>query len=336
MSNADTLLTTVVGSYPLPTWLATQPTREALRDAMMVVLKTQELAGIELVADGELYRFDVNHPETNGMIDYFIGPMSGIRTTFGRAELADFRRAAGLAYRAAPAGVVVDAVDEGLLDLPAAWQQVRSLTTRPLKFTVTGPHMLSKVLQDQHYGDPAELCLALARVLRRQVAEIDAPVVQIDEANITGHPAEAEWAAAAINEVIAGIQGTPALHLCFGNYGGQTIQKGTWQALLGFVNALQVDHVVLEFARRGEAELPVLRDIRPEIGIGLGVIDIKDNEIESPDVVAARIEAAARVAGVERIRYVHPDCGFWMLKRNVADGKMRALVAGRDRFLGRE
>ena len=71
--------TTVVGSYPVPAWLRVYNTRESLRDAMMVVLKTQELAGIDVVADGELYRWDINHPETNGMIDYFVRPLQGIQ-----------------------------------------------------------------------------------------------------------------------------------------------------------------------------------------------------------------------------------------------------------------
>lgn len=328
-------LTTVVGSYPAPDWLLARPGRVALRDAVMVVLKTQELAGLDLLADGELSRFDPQHPETNGMIDYFIRPLTGLRTALTRADRVAFRSDPQLAYRALPAGVVDGPVGEGTLDLAADWERVKPLTDRPLKFTLTGPHMLSKVLCDRHYGDPAKLCLALAEILRRQVEGIDAPVIQLDEANITGHPEEAEWAAAALNRVIEGIAGAPALHLCFGNYGGQTVQRGTWRALTGFINALRVDHVVLEFARRPAEELAVLRDIRPEIGLGVGVIDIKDNAVETPGQVAARIEAAARIAGLERIRYVHPDCGFWMLPRSVADAKMRALVAGRDEFLGR-
>lgn len=334
MAGPTHLQTTVVGSYPVPDWLTASPSRTALRDAMMVVLKTQELAGLDLLADGELYRFDVNHPETNGMIDYFIRPLSGIRTTLGREDLLAFRRDHGVDYRSAPAGVVEEAIGEGSLNLLLDWERVRPLTDRRLKFTVTGPHMLAKVLTDRHYGDPAKLCADLAQVLRKQVEAIDAEVIQIDEANITGHPEESEWAAEAINIVLDGIRTTPALHLCFGNYGGQTIQQGTWDKLTGFLNALRVDHVVLEFARRDESELRVLADIRDGIGIGLGVIDIKDNGIESADEVARRIERAAAVVGVERIKYVHPDCGFWMLKRNVADGKMRALVDGRDRFLG--
>ena len=64
------ILTTVVGSYPVPDWLRSSPPRQALTDAIQVVLKTQEDAGVEVVTDGELYRFDINHPETNGMIDY--------------------------------------------------------------------------------------------------------------------------------------------------------------------------------------------------------------------------------------------------------------------------
>jgi 5-methyltetrahydropteroyltriglutamate--homocysteine methyltransferase len=81
--------------------------------------------------------------------------------------------------------------------------------------------------------------------------------------------------------------------------------------------------------------MELLKDVKETIGLGIGVIDIKDNEVESPDVVATRIEAAANLLGAERIHYVHPDCGFWMLSRSVSDRKMAALVAGRDKFEGR-
>src|SRR5881392_3017168 len=74
--------TTVVGSYPVPHWLLGDSSRTALRDAIMVVLKTQELVGIDVVADGELNRFNPSHPETNGMIDYFVSRMNGIQTRF--------------------------------------------------------------------------------------------------------------------------------------------------------------------------------------------------------------------------------------------------------------
>ena len=104
--------------------------------------------------------------------------------------------------------------------------------------------------------------------------------------------------------------------------------------LFEFLNSLDADHVVLEIARRPEVELKLLKDVKPSLGLGIGVIDIKDNEVERPEEVARRIERAANELGAQRIQYVHPDCGFWMLPRTVADGKMRALVAGRDLFAG--
>jgi 5-methyltetrahydropteroyltriglutamate--homocysteine methyltransferase len=298
---------TVVGSYPIPDWLPALPSQQALKDATAVVFHTQELAGIDLVADGELYRFDVNHPDTNGMIDYFIRPLAGVRAAVTREELRRFREEAGMRYRSEPAGVVEGPIGEGLLNLPRDYRRARELTRSRLKFTVTGPHMLAKVLLDRHYGDRAALANALADALAAQVAEIDADVVQIDEANITGHAEEAPWAAEAVNRVLDAVRGETAVHLCFGNYGGQTVQRGTWQALVQFMNLLRVDHLVLEFARRGMQEIDCLKELRPEIGIGLGVVDIKDNAVETPDEIARRIEHAERVLGAGRVRYVHPD-----------------------------
>ena len=104
--------------------------------------------------------------------------------------------------------------------------------------------------------------------------------------------------------------------------------------LVEFLNALEADHVVLEMARRPDAELTILERIDSAIEIGLGVIDIKDNGVESAETVARRIEEAANVIGAERIAYVHPDCGFWMLPRSVADAKMAALREGRDLYKG--
>lgn len=329
------ILTTVVGSYPVPHWLHGDTSRLTLRDAILVVLKTQELAGIDVVADGELNRFDPSHPETNGMIDYFVSKMDGIRTKYSITDIQSFRADAGVAYRSDPAGIVLGAVGEGTLNLVRDYEFTKALTDKPLKFTCTGPHMLTKVLTDRHYGSRPKLAMAVAEVLRKQMELIGAEVVQIDEANISGHPEDREWALEAINHVLEGIKGTRGIHICFGNYGGQSIQKGFWRDLMPFLNGLKVDHLILEFARRGYDELEAFRDLNPKIGMGLSVIDIKDNLIESPDLIASRLEHAAKVLGVERIPYVHPDCGFWMLQRSVADGKMKALVAGRDRFEGR-
>lgn len=329
------ILTTVVGSYPVPAWLLAQPSRAASRDAMLAVFKTQELAGIDVVTDGELSRFDANHPETQGMIEYFISPLAGVDTAFSRSEVDAFRQQVGMQFRKKPAGVVRAAIGEGTLDLPTAAAN-GALTTKPYKLTLTSPYMLAKSLLDLHYRDVRQLAFAIADVFQAQVAGLDAAVLQIDEANLVGAPEDGEWAADVLNRVFAGFAGNKAVHLCFGNYGGQTIQQGLFKDLLPFFNRLECDHLILELARPGDAELPVFKDLRPEISLGIGVIDIKDNAVESPDLIARRIERAVSVLGAERIKWVHPDCGFWMLSRIVADQKMIALVKGRDLYLGQK
>lgn len=174
--------TTVVGSYPVPDWLRSYPTEPHLRDAILVVVRTQELAGIEVVTDGELSRFDVSHPETNGMIEYFVRRMDGVKTDLGLADLRRFEENEGTSYRARPAGVVVGPVGPGILNLPEDARPLGELARSRVKFTVTSPYMLAKVLLDRHYGDVRELCTTVAEVLREQVAAVNADVVQVDEA----------------------------------------------------------------------------------------------------------------------------------------------------------
>jgi len=326
--------TTVVGSYPIPAWLTSQPNRTNLRDAALVVLKTQELANLDVICDGELSRFDVDHPDTNGMIDYFVRPMQGIHAQLTREERGEFRSRQDFGFRAEPAGVVRGDIGEGALDLPAAFQSVRSLTHHPLKFTVTSPYMLARTLLDCHYENLEQLVMAIADVLRKQIELIDAAVIQVDEANLPGRPQDAAIAAAGINHVLSGTAAETGVHLCFGNYGGQTIQSGQFAELMPFFNALDCNHLVLEFARRGYEELQVFRDLKPEIQLGLGVVDIKDNLVETPELIASRIDSANRTLGPGRVGWIHPDCGFWMLHRTVADRKMQALALGRDLFLG--
>src|SRR6266487_3853907 len=128
-SSSPRIQTTVVGSYPVPAWLVAQPNAVHLRDAVLVVLKTQELAGIDVVTDGELSRFDVNHPETNGMIDYFLRSLDGFDPKLSRADLEAARKQPGLSFRARPAGVVRAPLNEGTLDLASAFASVKRLTT---------------------------------------------------------------------------------------------------------------------------------------------------------------------------------------------------------------
>jgi 5-methyltetrahydropteroyltriglutamate--homocysteine methyltransferase len=336
--------TTTVGSFPYPAWLAAMPTEQSLMDATRVVVDIQRQAGIDLPTDGELYRFDANHPETNGMIEYFITPLAGVRNRIGRLDSLEFQHKHGMGFRRKPAGVVEGPLGEGSLNLPADCERSISVAGGNLKFTVTSPYMLARTLLDNHYGNFEALLMSLADVLAVQAAELTCTCVQVDEANLPGNPDDGPLAARAINRILDAVGGGSgsegalrperAVHLCFGNYGGQTIQMGTWKALIDFLNELHVDHLVLELARRPASDLEALKQVRPEISLGLGVIDIKENVVESPEEVARRIERAEKQLGEGRVGWVHPDCGFWMLHRSVAERKISALVRGRDLYLG--
>jgi 5-methyltetrahydropteroyltriglutamate--homocysteine methyltransferase len=332
--STPSIRTTTVGSYPIPDWLPALPSDQARTDAMRVVFDIQRQAGIDLPTDGELYRFDVNHPDTNGMIDYFIAPMDGMRTRLGRTDWEAFARNQSMGFRGKPAGVVTDTLGEGGLNLKADCAKAAALAGGPFKFTVTSPYMLARTLVDGYYRDFEILTMAIAQVLAFQVTDLDCACLQVDEANITGNPSDAGLAARAINLLLDRVKTEKAVHLCFGNYGGQTIQKGDWRSLIEFLNSLHVDHLVLELACRPEEDLDALKDIDPRIKLGIGVIEVKVNRIETPEEVAARIDIAGKRLGPERIAWVHPDCGFWMLKRSVVDRKIAALVAGRNLYLG--
>ena len=334
MSTSE-ILTTTIGSYPVPDWLPALPSEQARLDATRVVFDIQRQAGIDLPTDGELYRFDVNIPDTNGMIDYFVRPMGGIRSRASRSESESFARISAMSFRARAAGVVTEPLNEGSLNILADCRLTGSVAGGPFKFTVTSPYMLARTLLDHYYGKLDAVTMAIAEVLAAQVAGLPCDCLQVDEANLPGSPEHWRLAADAINTVLRAYTGPrKGVHLCFGNYGGQTIQKGTWKNLIGFLNALEADHVVLECAHREDSDLARLREVRPELGLGIGVVDIKINHIETADEIARRIENAEHIIGAGRVRWVNPDCGFWMLKRSIADRKITALVAGRNLYIG--
>ena len=333
-ANAPRILTTTVGSYPVPDWLASLPSEQAVIDATRVIFDTQRQAGIDLPTDGELYRFDINHPDTNGMIDYFVSRLGGVQMNIGRSDALAFQKKSEMGFRSKPAGMVFEALSEGGLNLWEDCQRAAQVAGGPFKFTVTSPYMLARTLLDHCYSDLAELTLAIADVLAQQVVGLPTACLQVDEANIPGSPEHASFAAQAINKVLDAFDGPGAVHFCFGNYGGQTIQSGAWKPLIEFLNSLHADHLVLELAHRPESDLEALKELNPKIGVGLGVVDIKVNHIETADEIAAAIEKAESALGEGRVKFIHPDCGFWMLKRSIADRKIAALAAGRDLYLG--
>lgn len=327
--------TTTVGSYPVPDWLIALPSEQAVVDATRVIFASQRQAGIDLPTDGELYRFNPNHPDTNGMIDYFTGRMGGISYEVGRSTGEAFASEKHMKFRAKPAGVVVEAITEGRLNLLEDCQRAAEASGGDFKFTLTSPYMLARTLLDRHYKDFEKMTLAIADVLADQVVDLPTQCVQVDEANIPGNPDDAPLAQEAINRILRKVEGRErAVHFCFGNYGGQTIQSGGWKPLVDFLNGLEVDHLVLELAHRPDDDLEALKEIDSRIGLGVGVVDVKVNHIETAEEIARALEKIEKTVGEDRVTYIHPDCGFWMLKRSVADRKIASLARGRDLYLG--
>ena len=268
------------------------------------------------------------------MIEYFTRRLGGIRDEVGISDAKSFRKKKEMSFRRKPSGVVVGEISEGSLDLFTDCFRAASVADGIFKFTLTSPYMLARTLLDNYYHDFEALTLAIADALADQVAELPCACIQVDEANVTGNPGDGVLAAKAINRILDRVQSEKAVHFCFGNYGGQSIQTGKWDALINFLNSLRCDHLILELAHRPKDDLAALSQIDKRIGIGIGVVDVKVNHIETSDEIARRIEEVEKHLGEGRIKWVHPDCGFWMLKRSIADRKMEALVKGRDIYLG--
>ena len=147
--------TTVVGSYPVLPWMVGNPSRLVVRDAVMAVLKTQELAGLDLVTDGELMRFDPSHPETNGMVDYFVSQMDGIRKTVSPFDSERYRADRAAGYLALTGATVVSKIGDGTLNLPRDCEFARALDAAAVQVHLDGPHMLARLLNNIVLPGPA-------------------------------------------------------------------------------------------------------------------------------------------------------------------------------------
>src|SRR5207249_10190573 len=173
MDNKPKILTTTVGSYPAPDWFIAYPSEQTRLDATRVVFDIQRQAGIDLPTDGELYRFNVNHPETNGMIEYFVHKLAGVRREVGRCDTAAFRAKTEMRFRNKPAAVVTGPITEGVLNLPEDCARAASVAGDAFKFTLTSPYMLARTLLDEHYHDFAKLTLAIADALAAQMSDLN-------------------------------------------------------------------------------------------------------------------------------------------------------------------
>ncbi len=327
------LATTVVGSYSVPEWLERLKTdyyqrrisgaylNEIHDVAIKAALKDQERAGIDIVSDGELRR--------DNDVDYFLARMPGVEIPHLAKDFYYDYYEARVTHplhepdRATPA---LRLVDDFLF--------TRQYTDRPIKFSLTGPFSLSRRLRNACYQDEAELVLAIARVLNaeaRALAAAGVDVLQLDEPFLAGYRDRAALAVQAINAVFDGVDRTRtmrAVHVCYGNRYARPLWEGQYDFLFPAILEAQVDQVVLEFARKGYDDLELFRRYpQTPFMLGLGVIDVKSREVETPALVAARVRRATQVLPPERLM-VNPDCGLRHLPAEIARAKLAALTAG--------
>jgi 5-methyltetrahydropteroyltriglutamate--homocysteine methyltransferase len=327
--------TTIAGSLPKPSWLAEPETlwapwrvpaaglADAQRDAVLVALKDQEAAGIDVVTDGEQSRQHFVHGFLHGLegIDFARRVTIGIRADRYKAEVPTVT---GPVARRAP--VHLEEV---------RW--ARAHTTRRLKFTIPGPMTIVDTLADEHYRDRARLAMAFARAINEEARDLAAAgldVLQLDEPAFNVYMDDvAAWGIEALHRATEGLSCTTAVHICYG-YGIQA--NLDWKKTLGaewrqyertfpLLARSRIDQVSLECAS-SRVPLELLELLRGK-DVMAGVIDVATHEVETPEQVAATIR---RVLAHVEARHVLPstNCGMVPLPRAVARGKLRALGAG--------
>jgi 5-methyltetrahydropteroyltriglutamate--homocysteine methyltransferase len=206
---------------------------------------------------------------------------------------------------------------------------LRAHTDRKVKVTVPGPFTMSQQLHDEFYGDEAAVAMDCAIALNAEIADLfaaGADIVQLDEPFLQARPDKArDFAIPAIDRAVEGIAGTTAVHLCFG-YGNFVKSRPVeGYSFLPELERCRVDQISIETAQSG-LDCQVLEAL-PSKTIILGVIDLSDMNVEAPEMVAQRIRKALAHVPAESI-IVAPDCGMKYLPREVAFGKMQAMVAG--------
>jgi 5-methyltetrahydropteroyltriglutamate--homocysteine methyltransferase len=326
--------TTLVGSYPQPDWLidrkrlaAIVPPRakapelwrveaslleQAQDDATILAIRDQERAGIDVITDGEMRRESYSNrfaTALDGMDSDH--PAEVPARTPGRVQIVP--RVVGRLRRSAPVQV---------RDV----QFLRAQTDRPIRITIPGPFTMTQQLFDQHYHDEPALAMDCAAALNAEVKDLfaaGADVVQLDEPFLQAQPEKARrLAIPAIDRALDGSTGTTAVHLCFG-YAARVAVKPSGYSFLPELNACRADQISIETAQP-KLDCAILAEL-PRKTIILGVLDLGDMTIESPETVAARVRRALPYVAPERI-VLAPDCGMKYLPREVAFGKLKAMT----------
>jgi 5-methyltetrahydropteroyltriglutamate--homocysteine methyltransferase len=341
--------TTVIGAHSVPDWyealdrlvavgqLSMASMADAQYRASQAAVLDQELAGIDVVTGGEMHRRTHNrHSPPNAMLNYFWNKIpafqGGTRPKPITSHDPDvFHPAATCRDK------IGEAIDLGLVD---EFNQVSALTKRPVKVTMTGPHMLSAVAYDEHYRDAGAMMTALGKLLRfnfKLLAEAGCKHIQIDEPLFTmGSEEDVAKAVDAINLAIEDIPDDVhvSMHICQGNYavgkeydaqiGHRYFDTGRYKA--DHVCNIECSSFLVEYDMAGHYE-----GLLGNKQLGVGAVDVQDPKVESGETVAGRIQKQSWLAPEQTI--ITSSCGFNHLPRRVALGKLHAMAEAK-RLLG--
>ena len=327
------LPTTVIGSYSFPSWLGKvrdlgaagtwTPAQvvEAHDAAVRAVIHDQELAGVDIITDGEIRR------ET--MVNFFSmrihgfdmhGKMKAIGNLDPSLQMLDpvirekVRRKQGLG------------MDDHFRFLHA---NARHAT----KVCVTGPQMLAKRATNEFYPSDRELIFDLTDILHEELQGLVAAgctFIQIDEPIWVGYPQDMPWLVESFNRLVNGLQAKIALHVCYGNYQLKKLFTGQYGELFPAILDTNAHQISMEFAVSDGVGLELFRQYPTNKEVVVGVIDVKDEAIETPEIVAHRIHQALEFIPAEKM-YISPDCGMKFMPRDRAFAKLKAMVEGTQR-----
>jgi 5-methyltetrahydropteroyltriglutamate--homocysteine methyltransferase len=314
----------MVGSYAMPAWLERLKTEyftrrisrhdlDEIHDAAVkAAIKDQEIAGLDIVTDGELRR--------DNMVDYFVERMPGVQID----------RSSKKFYYDFYDSTVQGKIPTASVGLVPDFEFLRCATERPAKICITGPHCLVKRIRNQYYPNEEALAHDIARVFNlelKALVKAGARIIQIDEPYYSGFPEDLSWAVGVLNTLVDGVDASISVHICYGNRYGKPSWEGSYRYLFPAILDAKVHQLTLEFARRGEEDLHLFEEFPNSFQLGLGVVDVKTHDVESADMVAERIRKALAVLPAERL-CILPDCGLFHLPRDVAFAKLKAMVEG--------
>ncbi|GAA0266602.1 methionine synthase [Alteraurantiacibacter aestuarii] len=329
------LPTSLVGSYAQPEWLIDRaklagrfPPRtrqkelwripedmleEAWDDATIMAMEAQERAGLDIITDGEMRRESYSNR--------FATALDGV-------DMDNHGTALDRSGEPVPVPRVTGPISRRHAVQVRDVEFMKQHTDKAIKITVPGPFTMSQQAQDDYYGDPEALALGYAAAVNEEIKDLfaaGADVVQLDEPYMQARPDKArQFGLVALERALEGVQGTTALHICFG-YAHLIHERPEGYSFLPELSASAVQQISIETAQ-SKLDTKVLETL-PGKTIILGVLDLSTHAVEEPETVAARIRKALPHVDARRI-IVAPDCGLKYLPREVAFGKMRAMVEG--------